>query len=207
MGKHGTLEAVIFDLGGVVFGISLDPIIKSWSESSGVPVQEMAEKFRADSHYERFETSEISPSEYRAHVCDVLGMQISPEDFDRGWNSIYLDVLPGIEPLLAELRQRLRLVVLTNTNQIHAPVWRERYADILTYFERIFASHEIGARKPELEAFKIVLDYLGIEPDRTIFFDDNPENVRGATAVGINASVATTSLEIIESLQRSNFMI
>ena len=207
MAEHGTIEAAIFDLGGVIFGISLDPIFRSWAESSGISPQKIAEKFKADSHHDRFETGEISPEEYRAHICDTIGAKLSPEDFDRGWNCIYLDVLPGIESILAEIQKYLRLVVLTNTNQIHAPVWRVRYTMILTYFEKIFASHEIGARKPESEAFQTVLDYLNIEPGKVVFFDDSPNNVQGANAVGINGFVATSHLDVIEGLQQKGITV
>ncbi len=188
-----SFKAVIFDLGGVVFGISLKPVIESWAESTGINPQDLAARFRIDSYYERLEVGGISPAQYREHVCDLLGVRLSDEDFDRGWNSIYLDVLPGIEPLLEELRQSSRLVVLTNTNEIHSKEWRIRYADILTYFERVFASHEIGARKPDPEAFQIVLDYLNIDPQKVAFIDDNPENVRGAEAVGIKGILATAT--------------
>ena len=207
MAEHRTIEAAIFDLGGVIFGISIDPIIRSWAESSGILPKEIAEKFKADSQYERFETGEISPEEYRAHICDTTGAQLSQEDFDRGWNCIYLDVLPGIKSILTEIRKYLRLVVLTNTNQIHARVWRARYTMILTYFEKIFASHEIGARKPEPEAFQTVLDYLDIEPGKVAFFDDNPDNAQGANAVGINGFVATSHLDVVAGLRSSGLVI
>jgi len=195
------LEAAIFDLGGVVFGISVENILKSWAKSMNISPQEMAPKFGADSHYEHFETNDISPKQYREHVYETFGARLSDEEFDRGWNSIYLGLLPGIEPLLKRLQQNLRLVALTNTNSIHARDWRIRYADIMTYFERVFASHEIGVRKPEPKSFQVVLDYLDLDPGKVAFFDDNPENVRGAIAVGIKGFVATSPLEVSEKIQ------
>jgi putative hydrolase of the HAD superfamily len=199
--KQKSFKAAIFDLGGVVFSISLDPVIQSWARSIGCQPQEIAAKFRIGSHYERFEIGEISPAQYRAHVHDVLGARLSDEDFDQGWNSIYLKLLPGIESLLEQLRQTLRLVALTNTNEIHAKEWRSRYSDILTYFEKVFTSYEIGARKPDPECFQIVLDYLDLDPGEVVFVDDSLENVRGAEAVGIKGITATTSFEIAERLQ------
>ena len=196
------LEAAIFDLGGVIFGISLAPVLRSWARSMGCHPQDIAAKFRIDSHYERFEVGEISSQEYREHVYDLLGTRLSTEDFDRGWNSIYLGLLPGIESLLQQLRQTIRLVALTNTNQIHAKEWRVRYSDALTYFEKVFASYEMGARKPNPECFQIVLDYLDIEPGKIVFIDDNVENVNGANAVGVRGLVATMPLEIAEELRR-----
>ena len=200
--KYNNLEAAIFDLGGVIFGITNEPVIRFWTECAGMPPREIAAKFGADrDYYERFETGEVSPEEYRAHVCGMLGTQLSDEEFDRGWNRIYLDVVPGIESMLTELRKYLRLVVLTNTNGIHAPEWRIRYSEILAHFEKIFASHEIGARKPGAEAFQIVLDHLKVNPDRVVFIDDRLENVRGAEAVGIKGIAVPTPSEVVENLQ------
>jgi epoxide hydrolase-like predicted phosphatase len=209
--EYKRIEAAIFDLGGVVFGISLDPVFQSWADSIGCQPQDIEAKFRTDSQwavYERFEIGQISPRQYRDHVCDLLGACLSPEDFDRGWNSIYLELLPGIESLLKQLQKSLRLVVLTNTNEIHAREWRVRYSDVLKYFEKVFASHEIGARKPNPECFQIVLNYLGIDPGKVIFIDDSMENVCGANAVGIKGIVATTPVEeIAEKLRGSGLII
>lgn len=201
MKENRLLKAAIFDLGGVIFGISLDPVIDYWAKCAGVNPQDIAAKFKIDSYYKRFEVGEIPPGEYRNHVRSLMGIHLSDENFDRGWNSIYLDVLPGIETLLKQLQNSLRLVVLTNTNHIHEKEWRVRYSDILKKFEKVFASHEIGARKPDPESFQIVLDYLGIEPGKAVFIDDNPENVRGAELVGIRSILATTASEIAQKLQ------
>jgi len=196
------LEAAIFDLGGVVFGISVENILQSWAKSMNIPAQEMSPKFGQDSRYRRFETDDISPKQYREHVYETFGARLSDEEFDRGWNSIYLEVLPDVETLLKQLRETVRLVALTNTNQIHAPVWRVRYSGILPYFERVFASHEIRARKPDAESFQIVLDYLDMEPGKAVFIDDNPENVRGAEAVGIKGIVADNPFETVGKIRR-----
>jgi putative hydrolase of the HAD superfamily len=198
---------VILDLGGVVFGISVDRIIKSWAESSGCHPKDIAPKFKVDEYYKLFEIRKISPEEYRSHVCNVLEINISDEDFDKGWNSIYLDLLPGIEQLLLQLKDKTRLLVLTNTNEIHAKEWRVRYADILKHFDRVFASHEIGVRKPSPESFHAILDYLGTTPDRVVFFDDTPDNVEGALAIGISSFVVNSPNEVSEKLKQMGMEI
>jgi len=202
-----SLDAVILDLGGVVFGISVDRIIKSWAESSGCHPKDIAPKFKVDEYYKLFEIRKISPEEYRSHVCNVLEINISDEDFDKGWNSIYLDLLPGIEQLLLQLKDKTRLLVLTNTNEIHAKEWRVRYADILKHFDRVFASHEIGVRKPSPESFHAILDYLGTTPDRVVFFDDTPDNVEGALSVGISSFVVNSPCEVSERLKQMGIEI
>ena len=196
-----SLEAVILDLGGVVFAISVDQIIKSWAKSAGCHPKDIAPKFKVDEYYKLFEMGKISPEEYRSHVCNVLRIKISDEDFDEGWNSIYLDLLPGIESLLLQLKGKTRLIVLTNTNEIHAKEWRIRYADILRHFDKVFASHEIGSRKPSPESFNAILDYLGTTPDKVVFFDDTPDNVEGALSIGISSFVVNSPCEVSEKLK------
>lgn len=201
MKMNDQLEAVIFDLGGVVFGISVDRIIESWAGSSDCQPKDIAPKFKVDECYKLFEIGKVSPEEYRSHVCKTLGIRISDEDFDKGWNSIYLDLLPGIESLLLQLKDKTRLLVLTNTNEIHAKEWRVRYADILEHFDKIFASHEIGSRKPSSESFHIILNYLDTTPDKVIFFDDMSENVDGALSIGISSFVVNSPYEVSERLK------
>ena len=205
--KQIPLEAVIFDLGGVVFAISVERILIGWTKSAGCNPIDIAPKFKVDDYYRLFEIGKITPQEYREHVSNVLGINISPEDFDRGWNDIYLELLPGIESLLEQLKRKVRIVVLTNTNEIHALDWRTRYQGILGHFEKIFTSHEIGARKPTAEAFQIVLDYLNLPPEKVAFFDDTPENVDGANSLGIKAFVANSPKEVAEELRKMEIEI
>lgn len=197
-----SLAAVIFDLGGVVFDISFERVFASWGRSAGTDPREVAARFRFDDFYERLERGDISPDQYRAHVVDLLGIPLSRRDFERGWNDLYLEIKPGIDDLLRQLQPRLRLLALTNTNVVHAPVWRVRYASVLSRFERVLCSHEIGARKPEPAAFRAALDVLGLPGRAVMFVDDNPENVSAAARLGLQALLATTASEIAAELRR-----
>jgi putative hydrolase of the HAD superfamily len=201
MQSSNSIDAAIFDLGGVIFQISFQRVFESWARSTGVAARVIAERFQRDPWSELFSRGEISPAQYRVHISELIGATLSPQDFEEGWNSIFLDSLPGIERLVQQLRQKLRLVILSNTNALHAREWRTRYAEVLSNFERVFASHEIGASKPQPEAYQIVLDYLKTDPERVVFFDDSPENVAGARRMGIRAFVATSPQQIAAELR------
>ena len=54
-------------------------------------------------------------------------------------------------------------------------------------FDRQYASHLIGALKPDPKVFSHVSEDLGCNPSDILFFDDGPENVRGALRAGLNA--------------------
>jgi putative hydrolase of the HAD superfamily len=76
------------------------------------------------------------------------------------------------------------------------------YASILKYFEKVFSSHEIHARKPEQEAYKTVLNYLQLNPDKVIFLDDNTEYVQAASEMNIASIHVTSFKQMVEDLSK-----
>lgn len=51
----------------------------------------------------------------------------------------------------------------------------------------LYATARFRARKPEPEVFRNTLEALGHRAEDTLFFDDMPDNVRGAESIGITA--------------------
>jgi putative hydrolase of the HAD superfamily len=199
-------QSIIFDLGNVIINISFDKIFEYWAQVSGREVQEIKQKFEFDDVYAQFERGSITPATYRKYISDKLELCLSDDEFDHGWNNLYLDVAPGIEQLLSLLKSQLRLIALTIANEIHAQRWRKKYASLLSHFEKVFCSSEIGARKPEKKAYEIVLRYLNVDPQRVIFFDDSPKNVEVASHIGIKGIVVNSIHDILDELQKLDIL-
>ena len=197
----------MLDLGGVVIDVSMEVIAGHWARAVGLAEAEVRSALRADTPWDEFERGEITPEQFHEHVAGLIGRRLSFEDFDRGFNSIYLGLTPGIEPLLSRLGRRLRLVALTNTNACHAAVWPERYAGVLAHFERVFMSHEMGVRKPEPAAYERVLAYLEAPPGRVVFVDDNERNVRAAEALGMKGIVAAGTDPLARALRQMGLSV
>ncbi len=198
--KSSCLKAVIFDLGNVVIKIDFNRMFPHWSEASGMNISDLKSRFSFDETYNKFEKNEISPDTYRAYALDMMGIKISPDEFDRGFSDIYVEIVPGIEDILKKLLTETRIVALTNTNKIHALKWKAQFASILNYFEKIFCSHELQARKPESKAYLKALDYLVLNPKQVLFIDDNNENVQGAKMVGIQGLHVKSLKELVDGL-------
>lgn len=180
-----TYEALIFDLGKVVFDLSFDKVFQFWAAASGQQVEVIKGKFHFDELFDAFERGEVSNKAFRAEISQRLHLKLTDHLFDQGWCSLYLDTYEGMNELLSNLKKQYRLVALTNTNSIHAQVWKPKYRESLSHFENVFCSHELKTRKPEKQAYQIVLDYLGIKPQQTIFLDDSYANTEGAAQLGI----------------------
>lgn len=198
-------KAIIFDLGKVIFDLSFDRTFESWATNSGKQLDDIKSKFQFGEVSDMFERGEISAGQFRAEVTQSLDLKITDEDFDKGWCDIYLDTYNGVDDLLVNLKSNYRLVALTNTNIIHNGVWKLKYAETLQHFEMIFSSHELRVRKPEKKFYRLVLDYLKLEPQEIIFLDDNIDNIKGAEELGIRTicvnSYEQMTRELMEELQ------
>jgi putative hydrolase of the HAD superfamily len=115
---------------------------------------------------------------------------------EAGWNAIFRGEIPGIRHLLSRVGRVLPLYAFTNTNAAHQAVWSMRFADLLAPFHRIYASHELGARKPDIAAFLAVAADMRVPPQRILFFDDVAENIVGARAAGMRAVQVTAVADI-----------
>ena len=195
-------KAIIFDLGKVVFDLSFDRVFQYWSDASGKPFGDIKGKFQFDYIFDQFEKDEISSTQFRNQVSKTLDFKLSDVEFDKGWCYLYLDTYSGIDDLLESLNQNYKLVALTNTNIIHSRIWQVKYAETLKYFERIFSSIEMRERKPDVKAFQIVLDYLQLAPEQTVFLDDNIENIKGAEALGIKSILVASFVQMKGELRK-----
>ena len=183
--RRPTVDALLFDFGGVVVDIDFARAVAAWAQSAGVPPASVAARFSLDTHYEAHERGEIGGEQYFAALRDSLGLSLTDEQWLAGWNAIFLNPLPGIERLLNALAPVLPLYLFSNTNAMHRAYWTARYCDTLASFSAVYCSCDLGVRKPAPEAFRRVADLIGLPPARIAFFDDLAENAHGAREAGL----------------------
>ena len=192
--RAGSVDVLLFDLGGVVVDIDFRRCFKRWADSSGKGIEFIASRFNFDTAYEQHERGAMGIGAYFQQVRLALEVDQDDGELLEGWNDIYVGVVPGIGPLLAAAAAKFPLYAFTNSNQTHKAVWSQRFAEDLEVFTATFVSCDIGHRKPERVAFDCVAEMIGVPPSRILFFDDLTENVAGALDAGLQAvHVSTTS--------------
>ena len=196
------MDALLFDLGGVVIDIDLGRAFTRWAAAAGMPVETIRSRFAFDAAYERHERGEIQADEYFAALRSSLQVDLSNAEFSEGWTAIYLGEVPGIRTVLSTLEGRLPLYAFTNSNPTHQTFWASRYAEVLTSFRRVFVSSEIGVRKPEPAAFAAIAAAIDVPLERILFFDDTLANVEGALAVGMPAVDVRSLDDIANAIER-----
>jgi len=194
-------ESLLFDLGGVVIDIDFRRAFRAWQPISSLSVDKIEEKFKFDGEYARHERGEISAAEYFEHLRSTLSLSGDDARIREGWNSIYIGEIPETVALVRCARRRLPCHAFTNTNAAHQAAWSAQFPAVTGLFGRIFASHEIGRRKPEREAFEHIGHALGVPLDSIMFFDDLVENIEGAQAAGLQAVHVRSPRDVRDALE------
>jgi len=180
------IKAIIFDIGNVLFRIDYPAVITKWSEITGLSEGHILDQFKYAEEHKAFERGEISETDFAAFVSRSIGYELRLEEFKAGWNALLKEIWPGLPELMTQLSAHYQIVCLSNTNKTHVDAFKISYQEVIEKLDKTFYSYEMGAIKPQPEAFDQVLDYLKVRPEEAIFFDDLQENVNGAEACGIN---------------------
>lgn len=92
---------------------------------------------------------------------------------------------PTVE-LIEELKAR-GLRVVCGTNVIDGHYRKHLENDDYRCFQRVYASHLMGAAKPDPVFYERILEAEGVAPSEAFFTDDAAENAEAAAALGIAA--------------------
>src|SRR5215470_11070743 len=153
-----TVEALLFDLGRVIFDLDTMRVHARWAKLAGIGVADIEQRYYrrviGSEPIRRHERGEISDSEFFNHLRGALEFDLTDEQVLDGWNAIFVGEMPGIRRILFRAQEKLPLYVLSNTNFAHQAYWSVRFAELLTPFRKIYVSNEMGTRKPEVAAFQ-----------------------------------------------------
>lgn len=178
-------QALLFDLGGVLVDIDFDRALQAWAAYTPQSVDDLRRAFKFDLAYQRHERGEIAAAEYFDHLANTLGLCASRAQIAQGWNSIFVGEFVPTRRLVQAMRVHLPCYAFTNTNASHMVTWSALFPELVRSFDRIFASHEMGLRKPERAAFEYIARATGMAAGSMLFFDDLPENVQAAVDAGL----------------------
>ncbi|HEX4197004.1 MAG TPA: HAD-IA family hydrolase [Caulobacteraceae bacterium] len=177
-------QALVFDLGGVLVahdnpvmyarlasrcagGCSAETVVallRQTDWSAGIPVEALHQQLRAE-----------------------LGYAPGWDDFVADW-CCHFEVDHSMLAFVERLGAHNRVMLFSNTNRQHWEFLVDATDGRLARLEP-YLSHEIGLTKPQIRSFEVVAEKAGIDPGRSVFFDDVAENVEGARRAGFQAEL------------------
>ena len=195
------VKALLFDLGGVVFEFDFAHALAHWAPMSSLSGDELGRAFSHDEDYQRHERGELSSAEYFDTLRRKLSLRASDAQIEAGWNAIFRDEIGATLDAIDTARRFLPCYAFSNTNKSHHAAWRAAYPRIERTFDQVFASSDIGLRKPERAAFEHVCREIGLPPQALLFLDDLVENVAGACATGLQAAQVRSTEDVRAALR------
>lgn len=181
------IASIIFDLGNVLIFHDNDVLYRKLGERAGLPPHEVARQITGPDLFYPINRGTLDAAGIHRTVSQALGLDLPFAEFAALW-CCHFAPNPAIQPLVEALIGRVRLVLLSNTNSIHTAFLRP-LAPVLDRFDALLFSHDLGLVKPEREIFERALSAAGSSPAATAYFDDAPEFVDAARALGIRGYV------------------
>ncbi|MDQ6755938.1 MAG: HAD family phosphatase [Bacteroidota bacterium] len=196
------IKAIIFDFGGVIFNIDYGKTSKAFQELGVMHFDDMYSQKRANPLFQHLEEGKINEEEFYNEFKKSTNSKLNNQQIEKAWNAMLLSFNNEALNTLQAIRSKYKLYLLSNTNIIHLKAFTKIYKEqigkdfLQSYFENTYYSHEMGYRKPDKEAYEIVLKENNLNPSQTLFIDDSIQNIEGAKATGLQTVFLKDGMKI-----------
>jgi FMN phosphatase YigB (HAD superfamily) len=183
------IEAVFLDLGNVLAFHDDAVLFRRMSEWGGAAPEQIRERMLA--LWDPINRGTLAGDELRRTVCRVAGADtpMAAEPFFALW-TCHFRVNHAILPLVDALFDQVKVVLLSNTNELHWRSVRPRIAQF-ERFTSLVVSCDLLMAKPDPAIYRVALERAAVAPGNAAYFDDVPRFVEAACALGIHGRVFT----------------
>jgi putative hydrolase of the HAD superfamily len=202
-----TIEAVIFDFGGVLTSSPFEAFARYETER-GLPV-DIIRRTNAANHLEnawaKFERAEVDTDtfdklfaeESRALGAEVRGRDVLP--------LLQGDLRPEMVETLKRIKARFKTGCITNNlpaNAIGSMTGRSLYiAEVMVLFDHVIESAKIGLRKPDPRIYRMMVETLRVDPKNCVYLDDLGVNLKPAREMGMTTIKVASGAQAIAELE------
>lgn len=198
-------SVIVFDLGNVLIPFDYSPTMTFLNNKQGGLGNTFFETYKNNYNIHRdFEKGLLSRKEFLSIMMKWTENKITEQEFCEVFSNIFTkneDVIA----LLPIIKQKYKLVLLSNTNEIHKEYGYGNY-DFLNHFDKLMLSHEVGAIKPEKEIYKAVEKYTQKPASEHLFIDDVKEYSDGAINCGWDAINFIGYVNLLDELKKRNII-
>lgn len=185
MDSPNDIRAVYWDLGGVILRTHDQSRRERWEKRLGLKRYGLAELVFEGEMGRLASVGKSSPDEVWVWVAEQLG--IEP---DQRWK-LEKDFWAGdrVDRDLVDFIRNLRPHYKTGLISNAWPDLRnamENEWEIVSAFDDLVISAEIGITKPDPRIYQLALTRLDVAAEEAVFIDDFERNVEGARAVGLH---------------------
>jgi 2-haloacid dehalogenase len=183
--RNGSIDAVIFDLGGVLLDWNPRYLYRKMFDDEAAMEHFLSEVCTMDWH----EANDRGVS-FEVTCAQLAADHPEHAEYIWAWGTRTEEMVGGpIEGTVEVLRELIRagcvrVFALTNMEAHTYPLRRERY-DFLGWFEGTVVSSSEGMIKPDPRIFEVLLERYGLDAASTLMIDDSARNIAAARALGM----------------------
>jgi glucose-1-phosphatase len=184
------IRAIAFDFGNVVGFFDHWLTTNRLACHSSLPPAELHAVLFGGTLEQDYDAGRTTMAEFLTRVREAGKLSCSDDEVRTAWADIFWPN-QDVCALLPRLKSRYRLLLASNTNDLHAKQFLGQFRHELSHFHALVLSYQIGYSKPQAEFFDFCRRSAGCAAEECLFIDDLPANVAGAQASGWNAIVYT----------------
>ena len=196
-----THDGLLIDFGGVLT-TNVFESFADFCRAEGLDPDTVRDRFRNDPAARdllgELEEGRIGNAEFEARFAPMLGVEDPKELIERLFRGMQPDEAM-FDAVAAARRAGVRTGLVSNS-------WGEEGYDRSRFdelFDVLVISGELGIRKPAPEIYALASERLERPPDRCVFVDDLPGNLKPAAAIGMATVLhrdAETTVPRLEAL-------
>jgi epoxide hydrolase-like predicted phosphatase len=194
-------DGLLIDFGGVLT-TNVFESFAAFCRAEGLEPDTVRDRFRHDPAARdllgMLEEGRISNADFEARFAPMLGVERNEGLIDRLFAGMQPDEAM-FDAVGAARRTGVRTGLVSNSWGDHA-YDRTRFDEL---FDVVVISGELGVRKPAPEIYALAVERLGVPPERVVFVDDLPGNLKPAAAAGMATVLhrdAETTVPRLEAL-------
>ncbi|MCL2328367.1 MAG: HAD family phosphatase [Bacteroidetes bacterium] len=203
------ITTIIFDFGGVILNLNEELTYKAMMHLLNCDKQQLQQHLAHNNTFPNYECGLISTDEFVQYIQSLVPYNISKQEIADAWNAMLLDFPQAHVDLLLRLKTKYRTFLLSNTNDLHEIAFTQnmknqgiQYA-IHDLFERVYYSHTLHLRKPNVETYEAVIQRENLNPAQTLFLDDKLENLEGAQKAGLRTQLIDANNTIMNLFDKN----
>jgi putative hydrolase of the HAD superfamily len=177
------IQTIVFDFGNVVGFFDYARAITRLAPHAGITAEAIRTSVYGGELEDAYESGRVSTAEFLGRLRQLCQLRCNDEEAGAAFADIFWPN-EAVCALVPRLKPRYRLLLGSNTCDLHARQFRQQFADTLRHFDALVLSHEVGARKPTAAFYEHARRLAGCTPQECLFIDDLPANVHGAVACG-----------------------
>lgn len=202
--KMKNIKAIIFDLGGVIYNINYLKTIEEFNKLGISNAEYLYSKKRQSKLFDDFETGQISDYDFLIELQKKTD-NASLRQVKKAWNAMLLDLPMQRLNTLRKVKKKYSIFLLSNTNSIHINkikkiLGKKTFFDFYSLFKNIYFSHIIKKRKPNFDAFQLILKENKLIANEVLFIDDSIQHIKSAKKLNINTLHLKNNQEITNVL-------